>query len=271
MIETLQLKVTDNQKHINSPASVNNRYTDKQKDKIADASKKFESLLTSMMLKSMNKASGGIFGKDGYGGDVFGSIFQNELASFISEKRSLGVADILYKKITGESINSVRKAPVGLQIDKILSKKKSNSKTIPTVVPADKAINRLKKYEKIIDKASAYFGVDKNLIKSVILTESAARENALSKSKAKGLMQLLDSTAAKVGVDNIWDPSQNILGGTKYLGELLRKYKGDITLALASYNAGPQNIDKYGGIPPFKETQNYVARVIGYMNHLKGE
>ncbi len=267
MIKSLQLKITDNRKHINTPTSVNNRYSDTQKAKIADASKKFESLLTSMMLKSMNKASGGIFGKNSYGGNTLDPIFQSEMATFISKNRSLGVADIIYKKITGENINSIRKTPKGLQFDNISNLKKN----IPTVVPTNSAINRLNKYEKIIEKASANFGVDKNLIKSVILTESSARENALSKSKAKGLMQLMDSTAAKVGVDNVWDPSQNILGGTKYLGELLRKYKGDITLALASYNAGPLNVDKYGGIPPFEETQNYVTRVIGYLNHLKGE
>jgi len=271
MIKSLQLKITDNQKHINSTTSVNNRYSDTQKAKIADTSKKFESLLTSMMLKSMNKNSGGIFGKNSYGGGVLEPIFQSEMATFISKNRSLGIADLIYKRITGENINSIRKTSNGLQLDNILNPKKNKTKNIPIVVPTNNAINRLNKYEKIIEKASANFGVDKNLIKSVILAESSARENALSGSKAKGLMQLIDSTAAKVGVDNVWDPSQNILGGTKYLGELLRKYKGDITLALASYNAGPLNVDKYGGIPPFEETQNYVTRVIGYLNHLKGE
>ena len=73
-----------------------------------------------------------------------------------------------------------------------------------------------------------------------------------------------------MGVKNIWDPQQNIYGGTKYLAEMLRKYNGDLKLALASYNAGPKNVDKYGGIPPFEETKNYVKRVVGYLNHLNG-
>lgn len=267
MTAILPLKITDNQKHISDPAAVQSRYTDAQKAKIADAAKKFESLLTSMMLKSMNKSSGGMFGENSYGGDMFDSVFQNDMASFISEKQSLGVANILYRKITGESLknnfNSSGKLPG-------VTGNSAGNNTL-SVAPGRRAIERLSKYENIIDKASANFGVNKNLIKSVILTESAAREDAVSGAKAKGLMQLIDSTATDVGVNNVWDPAQNIFGGTKYLGELLRKYNGNVKLALASYNAGPVNVDKYGGVPPFEETQNYVKRVMGYLNHLNGE
>jgi soluble lytic murein transglycosylase-like protein len=132
-------------------------------------------------------------------------------------------------------------------------------------------MNRLGKYDSIIADASEKFGIDPNVIKSVILTESAANEKAVSGAKAKGLMQLIDSTAHDMGVQNVWDPKQNILGGTKYLAEMLRKYNGNLRLALASYNAGPSNVDKYNGIPPFEETQNYVTRVFGYLKHLNGE
>jgi len=84
-------------------------------------------------------------------------------------------------------------------------------------------------------------------------------------------MQLIDSTASNMGVKNVWDPKENIFGGTKYLSQMLRKYNGNVNLALASYNAGPVNVQKYGGVPPFEETQNYIKRVIGYFNHLNGE
>lgn len=263
----LQLKITD-VKHLDSSAEINSRYNDAQKAKIANAAKEFESLLTSMMLKSMDKTTNGMFGKDSLGGDYFNTVFENEMASFISKNKSLGIADILYKKITGEEMNPLPDAST-LNNSKI--EIKNPSTTSPSINPSNKAMDRLNKYEDIINAASNSFGVDKNLIKSVILTESAANQNAVSSAKAKGLMQLIDSTATEMGVSNVWDPKENIFGGTKYLAEMLRKYNGDMNLALASYNAGPQNVDKYGGIPPFEETQNYVKRVKGYFNHLNGE
>ena len=272
---SLQLNVTD-PKHIEQPAETSSRYSDAQKAKIANAAKEFEGLLTEMMLKSMNKTSGGLFGggsnDSGFGGDYFNMIFENQMAEMISKKKSLGIADVLYKKITGEDLEQNLKKPEGtlpLNLDKIEINK--SVENLPAVSPNVKALDRLGKYENIIDQAAGYYRVDKNLIKSVILTESAANEKAVSSAKAKGLMQLIDSTAADMGVGNAFDPRENIFGGTKYLSEMLRKYDGNVKLALASYNAGPQNVDKYGGVPPFDETQTYVKRVIGYLNHFNGE
>ncbi len=302
-MNNLQLKITDPQKQISGTQDITCRYSDAQKAKIADATKEFEGLLTSMMLKSMTKTTNGMFGSGSYGGDDFDMIFQNQIASFISQKKDLGIADILYKKITGENMNgslgksndnslNINKVN-GINTDSSLKKAaeikknikpnetnevkpykklniKLNPKTSPSISPSPQSINRLNLYNNIIDKASSLYGVDKNVIKSVILTESAAKEKAQSSAKAKGLMQLIDSTANDMGVKNIWDPQQNIYGGTKYLAEMLRKYNGNLKLALASYNAGPKNVDKYGGIPPFEETKNYVKRVVGYLNHLNG-
>ena len=270
-MSNMQLKVTD-VKHFDQAQEINSRYTDAQKSKIANAAKEFESLLTSMMLKSMDKTTNGMFGSETTGGDYFGTIFENQMASMISKKKSLGIADILYKKITGENIN--QNSP-GLELLQYLNNnkielKKSDSDN-NSITPSSKATTRLDQYEDIINDASNTYGVDKNLIKSVILTESAANEKAQSSAKAKGLMQLIDSTASDMGVTNVWNPKENIFGGTKYLSEMLRKYNGNVNLALASYNAGPENVQKYGGIPPFEETQNYVKRVIGYFNHLNGE
>ncbi len=266
----VQLKVTD-AKHFDQAAEINSRYNDAQKAKIANAAKEFESLLTSMMLKSMDKTTDGMFGKDSLGGDYFNTIFENEMASFISKNKSIGIADILYKKITGEDLEQKLKNSglTPLQNNSKIELKNSSVNS-SSISPNAKAIDRLNKYDDIIDAASSSFGVDKNLIKSVILTESAANERAVSSAKAKGLMQLIDSTATDMGVSNVWDPKENIFGGTKYLAEMLRKYNGDMNLALASYNAGPQNVDKYGGVPPFEETQNYIKRVKGYFNHLNG-
>ena len=267
----LNLKITDAQKQIDSAQALNGRYSGAQKEKLAKAAKQFESLLTSMMLKSMTSSTEGMFGKDSYGGDYFSMIFNNQLANYMSDSKSMGIAGILYKKITGEDLNSFPSAPALNSSPKFSQPQIPSSSGKSAVVPSSASMNRLEKYDDIISGASQKFGVDPNIIKSVILTESAANEKAMSGAKAKGLMQLIDSTAHDMGVTNVWDPEQNILGGTKYLAEMLRKYNGNLRLALASYNAGPDNVDKYNGIPPFEETQNYVTRVFGYLKHLNGE
>ena len=109
---------------------------------------------------------------------------------------------------------------------------------------------------------SRQYGLDENLVHSMINVESGGNPKAVSNKGASGLMQLMPGTAEDMGVKNIFDPAENIAGGTQYIAKLLNLFDGNTALALAGYNAGPENVKKYGGIPPFAETQNYVRLVL---------
>ena len=114
----------------------------------------------------------------------------------------------------------------------------------------------------IVSKISAKYNVDEKLVNAVIKQESGFNVKAKSKAGAMGLMQLMPATAKSLGVTDAYNPVQNIEGGVKYLSNLLKKYNGNVVLALAAYNAGSGAVDKYSGVPPYKETQNYVKSIL---------
>lgn len=128
---------------------------------------------------------------------------------------------------------------------------------------------RADKFEPIITRQAEDFGVDAALVKAVMRVESCFDPKAVSRVGARGLMQLMPGTASEMGVSDSFDPAQNIRGGVKYLSLMLKRFKQSTNLALAAYNAGPGAVERHRGIPPFRETQAYVKKVLSHYQHYR--
>jgi membrane-bound lytic murein transglycosylase MltF len=134
----------------------------------------------------------------------------------------------------------------------------------PSVIP-----RRPVDLSQVVNEASGRYRLDPDLVNSVIKAESDFKVRAVSPKGAQGLMQLMPGTAAQLGVPNAFDPQANVDGGTRYLRELLERYNFDLVKALAAYNAGPQRVEQFGGVPPYYETRAYVAKIVKDFNKKK--
>ncbi len=145
---------------------------------------------------------------------------------------------------------------------KAISKKSNRVKPVHSLCNKKRMRVRAEKYRRSIEIYSRIYNVDESLVHSIIKNESCYQVNAKSPVGAIGLMQLMPGTAKDMLISNPWDPEQNIQGGVRYIAEMIKTFNGDLRLAIAAYNAGPGNVRKYKGIPPFRETRTYVKRVM---------
>ena len=145
----------------------------------------------------------------------------------------------------------------------------SGAKRVSSPFPRNAPIAPPVNLDEVVSSASGRYRLDPDLVNSVIKAESGFNAHAVSPKGAQGLMQLMPRTASTLGVPNAFDPQANVEGGTKYLRELLERYNFDLVKALAAYNAGPQRVEQFNGVPPYYETRAYVARIVKDFNKKK--
>ncbi len=233
--------------------------------KLKRASQEFESLFLSHLLKVMRKTipeSGLLEG--GIGKGVFTDIVDQNLAVDLTKGEGLGLSSLLWQSLgprEGGQIGGGEVRPLWSQGTLLRTYRQPALSKIP-----QKVIRKLKRYGHLISDTAYSNNLSPNLVRAVIVQESRGEPQAQSPKGAKGLMQLLDGTSRDLGVTNPFNPEENIKGGCRYLKSLISRFGGNLPLALAAYNAGPQVVERYGSIPPIKETREYVKGVLNYKN-----
>ncbi len=264
-----------------------------QAQKLKKACRDFEAIFISYMLKSMNKTTenSDLFGS-GLGGDIYKEIFNEKLAEHLSNSGGFKIGDMIFENYSRMLNLSNDNKSLDYTVPPRIKVRSNNddltelftvmpepdrTKVEITPGPSQKEITVektksskpdmfLAQFDDAINKAAKEYKIKPSLIKAVIRQESAGNPQAVSSKGAKGLMQLIDSTAEMLGVKDPFNPIQNIMGGAKYLSMLIKRFGGDLSKALASYNAGPAAVEKYNGIPPFPETRKYVSRIMASLS-----
>jgi hypothetical protein len=188
------------------------------------------------------------------------------LAAFVVMVQVPTASADIFKKRLPDGTLCFTNTPMDGDWDLYMHETKGNKyRSIPRRPNASELLRR-SNFDSIIRRVALCHGVDPGLVRGIIHVESQYNPLALSPKGAMGLMQLMPETASLLGVHDPWDPNENIAGGTKFISYLIKRYNGDLSMALAAYNAGPGAVDQYHGIPPYQETQDYVRSVLSIVN-----
>jgi soluble lytic murein transglycosylase-like protein len=250
------------------PTKQGGKFDDAQ---IREVARQFEAMFASYMLKTMNQSiQRSDLVKENMGENVFRDMLMDEYGNKMASGKGMGLSDLIYKSLKNDPSQAaaysakVRDFKSKKYVNDVLKYTAGDFGTVKQYKLNESVDERMKKLDPLIQYTASQHGLDSNLLKAVVRQESEGNPMAVSKAGAKGLMQLMDSTAQAMGVRNSFNQHQNLDGGARYLKQLLQDFGGNEELALAAYNAGPDSVKKYEGIPPFPETQNYVANVKKY-------
>ncbi len=255
-----------------------------EKKRLFKAAKELESLFLYQLLKTMRQTipkselSEGFGLGEGLGKNIYTQIFDQELAMKMAGTGDRSMASQLYESLEKvlerqfegkqtEKVNLNKSLPQRSYLK--IKAETPNSVNLHKVKPTANNIKVSKgEYDSIIKQVAEKYRLSPMLVAAVIKAESNGDPKAISTAGAKGLMQLIDSTASDMGVRDVFDPRENIEGGVKYLRQMINRF-GDIKKALAAYNAGPEIVERYEGVPPYRETKNYVEKVLENLNGQK--
>jgi Rod binding domain-containing protein len=279
-----------------------------EKERVRTVARQFEAVFLSYLFRTMKETVPDSPFSEDPSGSMYEGMFEESLGNSLAEGGGVGLADMLLKSLerkveaaaattgirragpngspaapeTPDPAAGLKKAAIRPELLPITGMREKAALAVPlTTAPADQtapaaAAQRVRNRRPLdepvaqaLDQAADKVGVDRDLLKAVALAESGGNPSAVSPRGARGLMQLMAATAREMGVDKVLDPLENAMGGARYLKRLLIRHGGDERLALASYNAGPGAVERHGGVPPYRETREYIERVLDYRRALK--
>jgi soluble lytic murein transglycosylase-like protein len=263
--------------------------------KIYDAAEQLEALFVTQLVKASRMMSGGTPGERA-GGSVYQGLAEESFGEALARSSDFGITRELIQSLrateAGGTVHlphgpspvavehrantAARNASKSLFADASVDASRRATRETNSAAPGDRQTGRLDKlaarlapFSEAVADAAGQYGIDPSVITAVIVAESGGKAHAVSPAGARGLMQIMPATGRELGLVNPFDPRENILAGTRYLSRMLKRFGGDITLALAAYNAGPGAVRKHGGIPPYRETMRFVSKVLALAGDLR--